>query len=173
MQASLVITILGPDRKGFVKSLSETISQYKGSWTESRMSHLAGKFAGILQITVAENKLEELTDALLNLQTDSFKINIERTDDKFSSTTKNVVCLELLGQDRPGIIHDITKQLEQLNINIEELDSETKEASMSGGTLFIAKLTLGLPEAVSPDDVQDSLEEMSDQFMVDLDFSSC
>ena len=79
--------------------------------------------------------------------------------------------LELLGQDRPRIIHDITEQLAKLNVNIEELESEIKEASMSGGTLFCAQLKLSLPEDLAEEAVQDTLEEMSDQFMVDINFS--
>ncbi len=171
MQVSLVITVLGPDRKGFVKSLSETINKNHGSWKESRMSHLAGKFAGIMQIAVPEDYLESLSTELNNLQTDSFKITIEKAVKNTNQATTATLSLELMAQDRQGIIHDITKQLEQLNVNIEELDTEVREASMSGGTLFIAKLTLGLPDGVSADEVQDSLESMSDQFMVDLDFS--
>ena len=77
--------------------------------------------------------------------------------------------LEILGQDRPGIIFDITQKLATLNVNIEELESEVRPASMSGGSLFNAKLTLGLPEGLSSEEVQDLLESMSDQFMVDID----
>lgn len=170
MQTSLVITILGPDQPGLVKSLSETLNQFNGNWTESRMSHLAGKFAGILQISVPEDQVDELTIALQALQSDGLQISIEKVDQAKSAPSK-VLNLELLGQDRPGIIRDITEQLARLNVNIEELESQVKEASMSGGTLFCAQLKLGLPEGVTSDAVQDSLESMSDQFMVDINFS--
>ena len=82
-----------------------------------------------------------------------------------------MLSLDLLGQDRPGIIQDITEQLAHLNVNIEELESQIKEASMSGGVLFSAQLKLSLPKSLSPEEVQDSLESMSDQFMVDINFS--
>ena len=58
MQTSLVITILGPDKVGLVKSLSKTLNQHKGSWTESRMSRLGGKFAGLLEVSVLRMKLK-------------------------------------------------------------------------------------------------------------------
>jgi len=170
MQTSLVITILGPDQPGLVKSLSEKLNQFNGNWTESRMSHLAGKFAGILQISVPTDQVDELTTALQALQSDGLQISIEKVD-QAKSTPSKVLSLELLGQDRPGIIRDITEQLAHLSVNIEELESQVKEASMSGGTLFCAQLKLGLPEGVTSDAVQDSLESMSDQFMVDINFS--
>ena len=174
MQVSLVITILGSDQPGLVKSLSETLNRFSGNWTESRMSHLAGKFAGILQVSVPEAQVTELTTALKALQSNGLQISIEKADQDISAkatTATKVLSLELLGQDRPGIIRDITEQLARLNVNIEELDSEVKEASMSGGTLFFAKLQLGLPESVTTEAVQDSLESMSDQFMVDINFT--
>jgi len=170
MQVSLVITILGPDRSGLVNSLSETLNRFQGNWTESSMSHLAGKFAGILQIAVSDDQVDELTSALQALQSDGLQISIEIADQAPVAPSK-VLSLELLGQDRPGIIRDITQQLARLNVNIEELESQVKEASMSGGTLFCAQLKLGLPENVTTEAVQDSLESMSDQFMVDINFS--
>ncbi|MEE9310532.1 MAG: ACT domain-containing protein [Cocleimonas sp.] len=170
MQTSLVITILGPDRSGLVKSLSETLNQFNGNWTKSSMGRLAGKFAGILQIAVPEDQVDELTTALNALQSDGLQISIEKADQESKAATK-ILSLELLGQDRPGIIRDITEQLASLNVNIETLESQVKEASMSGGTLFCAQLTLGLPEGVTEEAVQNSLESMSDQFMVDINFS--
>jgi glycine cleavage system regulatory protein len=173
MQVSLVITILGPDQSGLVKSLSETLNRFQGNWTESRMSHLAGKFAGILQVSVPTDQVDELTAALQALQSDGLQVSIEKADQDSATSTSstNVLSLELLGQDRPGIIRDITEQLARLAVNIEELESQVKEASMSGGTLFCAQLKLSLPNNVTTEAVQDSLESMSDQFMVDINFS--
>ncbi len=170
MQASLVITILGPDQPGLVKSLSETLNHFQGSWSESRMIHLAGKFAGLVQVSVPSEAVDELTVALQALQSDSFQILIEKSGQTQIKIPTKILSLELLGQDRPGIIQDITEQLAHLNVNIEELESQVKEASMSGGTLFCAQLKLSLPEGVSTEEVQDSLESMSDQFMVDISF---
>ena len=172
MQASLVITILGPDRPGLVGSLSKTLNQFQGSWSESRMSHLAGKFAGILLVSLPVNQIDELTAALNQLQSQSLKIQIERVYEDEVKTPEKIINIELLGQDRPGIIHDITRQLATLNVNIEELESNIKEASMSGEILFSAELKLGLPAGVTAKAVQETLEEMSDQFMVDVNFSS-
>jgi len=80
----------------------------------------------------------------------------------------NHLSLELIGADHHGIIDDITGALAELKVNIKELESELREASMSAETLFWAKLHLGLPDGVSADDVQDALEALSDQLMVDI-----
>ena len=171
MQTSLIITILGPDKTGLVKSLSKTLKTFNGNWTESRMIHLAGKFAGLVHVSIAAEQVDDLTKALLALESETFKISIDQSDIALDTSGKQIMSLELLGQDRPGIIQDITEQLACLKVNIEELESEIKEASMAGGMLFSAQLKLSLPENVSPEAVQDSLESMSDQFMVDINFS--
>lgn len=78
--------------------------------------------------------------------------------------------LELLGADRPGIIDDITEVLTALQVDINNLETEQRTASMSSEILFYANLELGLPEGVSNEDVQDTLVAMSDQLMVYIDF---
>ena len=169
MQTSLVLTVLGADSKGLVKSLSNVINDYSASWQESRMVHLAGKFAGLLQVSLPQDQVEPLKKALSVLEKQGLTIAIEQAN-SVSEPITQVLTLEVLGQDRPGIIHDITHQLEALHVNIEKLESELRTASMSSESLFYAQLTLGLPDNISPEDVQDSLESMSDQLMVDLNF---
>jgi len=171
MQVSLIITILGNDEPGLVNSLSETLGNHKASWSESRMAHLAGKFAGILQVSIPENNIEALTVELDKLQNNDLKILIETSDTNETPETTKTLNIEILCQDRIGIINDVTEVLAKLNVNIEELDSTVKEASMAGGMLFCADLRLGLPENVSADDVEDCLEEVSDQLMIDIKLS--
>ena len=171
MHVSLIITILGSDKPGLVSSISEVLETHKANWSESRMAHLAGKFAGILQISVDETNIEALTVALDDLQTDTLRIRIETTQESQYTHTTKTLNIEILCQDRIGIINDVTEVLAKLNVNIEELDSTVKEASMSGGMLFSAELTLGLPDNVTADEVEDCLEKMSDQFMIDINLS--
>lgn len=171
MQVSLIITILGADEPGLVKSISEVLEAHTASWSESRMSHLAGKFAGILQVSVAETNIEKLTIALDGLQTNDLKILLETAQTNSKPAPTRTLNIEILCQDRIGIINDVTEVLTNLNVNIEELDSTVKEASMAGGMLFCAELTLGLPDGVNAETVEDCLEEMSDQLMIDIKLS--
>ena len=52
MKTYLILTIIGEDKPGIVESLAEVIADHSGNWLESSMSHLAGKFAGILRVGV-------------------------------------------------------------------------------------------------------------------------
>jgi glycine cleavage system regulatory protein len=48
MQKQLVLTILADDQPGVVEQIASIIINHKGNWTQSSMSRLGGKFAGIL-----------------------------------------------------------------------------------------------------------------------------
>ena len=46
MKSYLVMTVLGNDRPGLVRSLADTVASHGGNWLESRMARLAGQFPG-------------------------------------------------------------------------------------------------------------------------------
>ena len=64
MSVNLILTAIGDDRPGLVESLATAISTHEGNWLESSMSQLAGKFAGILRVSVPEAQSEALIQAL-------------------------------------------------------------------------------------------------------------
>lgn len=171
MNKTLVITVLATDRPGIVKTISETLVDHDGTWLDSRMMNLVDKFAGLLHISVPENQLAKLKAALQVLHDTDNQLQILMEEaNKVVATPESNLSLELLGADRPGIIDDITEVLTTLKVNINNLETEQRTASMSSEILFYANLELGLPEGTSDEDVQDALEALSDQLMVDIDF---
>lgn len=169
MYTTLILTVLGPDHPGLVQALSEVLNQQQGNWTESRMVHLGGQFAGLLQVALPREQVAQLKTALEQLQARGLQVLVAETLE--TPPIAETLNIEILGLDRPGIIRDITTQLASLKVNIEELFSEQRPAPMSGGLLFFAALTLSLPAGVSAEQVQTKLEELSDQLMVDLNFA--
>jgi len=167
---TLVITVLATDRPGIVKTLSQALVMHKASWIDSRMANLADKFAGLVKISVPTNQLLKLKQTLQALHDADNQLQILMEDalENDADLLQSDLTLELIGADRPGIIDDITGALARLKVNIKQLASEQREASMSAETLFWAKLQLGLPANISTDDVQDTLEALSDQLMVDI-----
>ncbi len=173
MNTTLVITVLATDRPGIVNTLSDALVSHDANWIDSRMANLADKFAGLLQVSVPKEKLAGLKAELQALHDADNQLNIlmEEAREAANASPDSALFLELLGADRPGIIDDITAALAKLKVNINNLETEQREASMSSEILFYANLELGVPDGVSNDDVQDALEELSDQLMVDINFS--
>ena len=59
---SLVVTVMGPDRPGIVRLLSDRAQRFGANWAASRLSRLAGEFAGMVHFEVPRENAEALAD---------------------------------------------------------------------------------------------------------------
>lgn len=168
MQSSLILTIIGEDRPGLVESLSRVITAHGGNWLESRMARLAGRFAGILMVAVAEAHVAALAEALRGLEADGLKLTILADGVETAAETRRAVSVELIGHDHPGIVHDLSHALASCNVNIDELETRCSNASWSGESLFQATARLRLPPTVSIDELRHILESLAKDLMVDI-----
>src|SRR4051812_31414302 len=123
MQHSLVMTLIGADRPGLVESVAAIVTEHGGNWLESRMSRLGGKFAGIVRVEVSAEKEQALASALKNLSTHGLSVVVHSDEAKPASIGATTV-LEIVGQDRPGIVRQISHALANFGVNVEELQTE-------------------------------------------------
>jgi glycine cleavage system regulatory protein len=63
MSGVLILTISGRDRAGLVEKLADLIAEHGGNWEHCRMAHLAGRFVGLLEVTVTGNEQQDLESA--------------------------------------------------------------------------------------------------------------
>ena len=167
MRTYLVLTVIGEDKPGIVESLARAISDHSGNWLESSMSQLAGKFAGILRVSVSEDESDSLISSLNSLS-DELKLVIERVSRENCDETHQIVEVSLIGNDRPGIIREISRAVTDLAVNFEKLTSECMPAPMSGDVLFKASASLKVPQGLSVDLLQSTLESIADDLIVDV-----
>lgn len=166
MTVSLVLTCIGPDKPGLVESLSKTVAAHDANWEKSRMAHLAGQFAGILQITVSQEQATPLIQALRDLDNHGLQITVQRSEGRQESFRS--FRLELTGNDQPGIVREVSRVLASRGVNVEELRTECVSAAMSGGTLFQATAQIGVSEDIDVDELREELEKLSHEIMVDI-----
>nr|WP_324259617.1 ACT domain-containing protein [Cellvibrio fontiphilus] len=171
MNTQLVLTVLCDDRPGVVELLAQTISRHHGNWLESRMAHLAGKFAGILQVAVAEQHQAELRSALTQLAEKGLKIVIE---DAVTISKPN--CREfdfsVVGNDRPGIVREIAQAFAARHINMGELETACSSMPWSGEPLFEATGVIEVPKTVDMNELYDYLDKIADELAVDIRLES-
>ncbi|QDT75919.1 glycine cleavage system protein R [Lacipirellula limnantheis] len=167
-QTSLVLTILGADRPGLVESIARLVAEHQGNWLESRMAHLAGQFAGILRVEVDAAQAEPLTAALRRLNDAGLETIVHPDPAAAIASDRPLVKLDLLGQDRPGIVRQISSVLAALGVNVEELNTECRAAAETGQPLFHAVAQLRLPSDVSVDALRTALENVAADLMVDV-----
>jgi glycine cleavage system regulatory protein len=167
MRASIVLTVIGPDRPGIVEQLSTTIAAHGGNWEQSRMAHLAGQFAGILRVTVAQDNVAPLHRALDGLSGSGLRVVSEATAARERGALR-AYRLSLVGDDREGIVRDLSRVLSAREVNVEELDTYCDSAPMSAEQLFHATALLHVPASLEIADLQKTLEALADDLMVDL-----
>lgn len=173
--ATLVLTVIGDDRSGLVSALSGVIAEHGGSWERSQMARLAGKFAGIVMVSVPDDRADALTRELEPLGADGLlAVTAERSTDADTAalTGATRLSLELVGADRPGIVHDITRVLAAHHVSIEELHTDTRPAPMSGDMLFEARATMIAPASAAVDELRSVLEQLANELMVDIALSA-
>ena len=134
------------------------------------MSRLAGKFAGIVLVTVADVRLDALVADLTALKAQGLHVSLERTDEPIERESQRLH-LELLGADHPGIVAEISASLATRNVSIEELSTDVREAPMAGGTLFEARAVLNAPPTTSTDELRSMLEGLAHELMVEIHLS--
>jgi glycine cleavage system regulatory protein len=172
MATSLVLTVLGDDKPGFVETLAQAVAENDANWLKSRMSRLEGKFAGIVHIEAPDERMDAVVAALTRLSSDGLQIVIEHSGKIPSPVKSRERVLELTGSDHPGIVHDVTRVLAKLGISIEELTTGTDSASMAGGKLFRATAVIHVPDSVDLDELTSDLEELASDLMVDISLIS-
>lgn len=168
MQQHLVISIISDDKPGVVEMLSAAVAENRGNWEDSRMAHFAGKFAGILRVSVAAEDSTQLKDALLNLSGDDFKVQIEDAL-AVAADNRRTLQLKLVGNDRPGIVKEISRALAARKINVETLDTRYGSTPWSGEPLFTAECAISVSEEISVDGLYDELDEIANELGVEID----
>lgn len=163
----LVLTVIAPDQPGLVESLAKCVAEHGGNWLESRMARMAGQFAGILRVAVPLERHEELEQALQALSGQGIRVLLAPSGPE-PGDERQPIFLELVGNDRPGIVRDITRLLSEHNINVESLTTEVLPAPMSSDLLFCAEALLGVPPGMSLQLLREHLEALADDLMVEL-----
>jgi glycine cleavage system regulatory protein len=166
--SDLVLTLIGPDRPGLVETVAEVVAAHKGNWLESRMAHLAGKFAGILRVEVASDHVDALLEALAALDSCGLKVVSEPSGEAGTETAGRTLDLELVGLDRPGIVREISQILANSGANVEELSTDRTSAPMSGEMLFLAKARVRLPSSADLGSLRAALERLASDLMIEI-----
>jgi len=169
MARALVLTVIGEDRPGLVEALAELIAVHEGSWDESRMARLAGHFAGVVQIHLPEEQAQGLIATLPRLATRGLEVSVVDSDWSLANVDhRHSLRLDLVGQDRPGIIRQVSRALAELGVSVQDLRTVVESAPMSGERLFRAHAELVPPPDVARETIRHALERLADDMMVDL-----
>ena len=128
-------------------------------------------FAGILLASVPAENTETCLAEVRELESRGIRVVANVGDEDSGEAKTNTYLLDLVGNDHPGIVHEITTLLAKHKVSVHELETTVESASMGGGDLFKATAKLIVPETVDTDSLVTMLEDVADDLMVDISFT--
>jgi glycine cleavage system regulatory protein len=168
---TLVLNVTGSDRPGLTQALAEAVLSAGGNWLESHLSRLGGLYVGSVLIALDADRVEALRGAVQAIDGRGLEVRIAPTVET-SPSTGETLTFRLVGQDRAGIVRQVTAVLAGLDVNIEAFESHISAKPHSGAPLFHLEARLRLPPALDVARVQDALEAISAEIMVDIAIGS-
>ncbi|WP_339722768.1 ACT domain-containing protein [uncultured Paraglaciecola sp.] len=162
----IIFTLVGIDKPGLISDLAKTVYGMGGNWLGSNFSHMAGHFAGFVQIDLPEEqhpalieKFSKHPDLKIHLLPGITEHPIEQQS----------VQIDIMGNDKTGIVQELTQILSQFNLNIVKFDSCLESAPNWGGELFKAKTIITVATDFDLETLKDKLESVANDLMVDIE----
>ena len=168
--ATLILSVTGSDRPGLTQALAAAVLSAGGNWLESHLSRLGGLYVGSVRVELAADRIEALRAAVRAVDAQGLDVRIAPAVED-AGATGEVLHFSLVGQDRPGIVHQVTATLSGLPVNIEAFETRITAEPHSGAPLFHMEARLRLPAGLAAEAVQAALEAISGEIMVDISLS--
>lgn len=164
----LVISAMGKDRPGIVDQISHSILDAGGNIADSRMTVLGGEFAVILLVEGNWDAVAKLEDSLPAMQEElGLVINSRRTEARSVSRDKVPYEVEVVSLDHPGIVHEVASFFSARGINIEDLNTSSYAAALTGSPMFSLEMMISIPATENIADLRDDFLEFCDERNLD------
>jgi glycine cleavage system regulatory protein len=164
---TLILTAIGSDRPGLTAAIAEAVLTAGGNWLESHLSRMAGKYVGSVLVRIPADDVARLEAAVRRVDPVGLTVALADAGEPAASLG-HALKLDLVGQDRPGIVSEVTSALAGLGVNIESLETGVEPMAEQGGDLFRARADLILPHGLDAREVAAALEHISAEIMVDI-----
>jgi glycine cleavage system transcriptional repressor len=167
----LVVTIVGPDRRGIVEKITAITVEYAANIEESKMARLGGEFAVIMLLSLPGEKEEQLLASLDALHEQELTIISRPTNLSRLEQFQGYVPYEItvLGADHEGIVHSVAQYITSECMNIETLDTRVTPAPISGVPLFSMRAVVQAPPDLTLPKLRQKLTALGDELGVDIE----
>jgi glycine cleavage system transcriptional repressor len=173
MTRYLVISAVGEDRPGIVKTLSESIVAVGANIDESRMTLLGGEFAGILLVSGDADVMEALQVALPEIERKTgLSITTKETTPRISEQQTMPYEVTAVAMDQPGIVHRVTEFFSERDINIRELSTSTYAAAHSGTPMFALEMIVDVATGSRVSQLRKDFVDFCDDLLIDAAIES-
>lgn len=170
MTQQLVITAVGPDRKGLVGEFTGHVHKAGANLADSRMVNLRGHFALLVLVEGSAEALEQAR-ASLREAAPAMGLTVMFSEQPAQPAKEPGIHFRLktYSMDQPGIVHRVTRYLQEQGINIEELETKLDSAPFMGADVFTMEILMAVPKSVSVKTLRRGVEELGDELNCDID----
>jgi glycine cleavage system transcriptional repressor len=167
----LVVTTVGPDRRGTVEKITEVVVNQQANIEESRMARLGGEFAVIMLLSLPGEKEEDLLAGLDTLKEDNLTVITRRTNLSRLELFQGFVPYEIsvIGADHEGIVHRVAHYLASEKIQVETMDTQVSRAPTTGTPIFSMQAMVEAPPELTLPKLRHKLSDLSDELGVDIE----
>jgi glycine cleavage system regulatory protein len=163
----LVLSVVGSDRPGLTQALAAAVVSAGGNWLESHLSRLGGLYVGSVLVELGEDSVDQLRSAVGAVDARGLEVRLVPAVEG-PAAAGELLHFGLVGQDRPGIVNQVTSVLSGLDANIETFKTWIDAEAHSGIPLFHMEMRLRLAPELQAARIQAALEEISAEIMVDI-----
>lgn len=174
MRSNLVLTVTGADRVGIVEEVSKVLLDLGGNVETSRMARLGGEFAMLMLVSLSQEQLSALDDALADLTRRGYAVATATTQSGYEEAHPGwrPHRVEVQGADHEGIVHEIAAGLASAGISIESAETSTASAPVTGTPLFSMSALVMVPPQLDDAEWRAALEDAGRQSNVDVRVTS-
>ncbi len=167
MQQQILVTVVGQDRPGIVKEITEGIVENSANVEESRTASLGGQFVGLFLVSAPRETVNQLLEYLQDCGSENLTVTVKEIDHP-AYQGYLPYALEVAGADHQGIIHGISEFLSGKGVNMAEIKTSVYNSPVSGAPLFSMTALLQVPPNLSAEDLRQSLTDLGDAQSVDI-----
>jgi glycine cleavage system transcriptional repressor len=164
----LVISALGEDRPGIVKSLTRPVTELGVNILDSRMTILGGEFAILMMVEGSWDTIAKL-ETQLPAQQEKLGLTIltRRTDGQRQEQHTLPYTVNVVALDHPGIVSHLAEFFSNRNINIQDLYTDSYRAAHTGTPMFTATLSVNIPGNIAIAALRDEFLDFCDSLNLD------
>ncbi len=168
MDTYLVISAVGSDRPGLLDRVANAVRECGCNIGDSRMALLGSEFTLMTLVSGHWNAIAKLEQALPRLAGElDLELTARRTEPRSDTAELIPYGVEVVGLDRPGILHDVARFFARREVTIEDAYSARYPAPHTGAPLFSLQLTVGIPATSSLATVRGEFMDFCDDLNLD------
>lgn len=164
----LVISVIGQNSPKAISELALLASKNDCNIQESRMTIMGSDIAIIMLVTGSWNTIAKLEAGLPALEkSHDMAITFKRTQLSAAAQPMLPYMVQVVGLDHSGIVFDISNFFANQNISINDLQTNTYSASLTGAALFNLMMRISVPADVSISDLREQFALLCDDLNLD------